>query len=69
MVRKEQEKLENILTLSYFHSFDGRFGDGDHLCPRYWGLGVHQWEQLGKKMRVKYITVELNVWNHDRGCY
>lgn len=35
-------KMKECQTHSYFHSFDGRFGDGDHLCPRDWGLGVHQ---------------------------
>ncbi len=39
-------KPEECQNHSYFHSFDGWFGDGDHLCPRNWGLGVHQWEQL-----------------------
>lgn len=37
-------KARECQTQSYFHRFDGRFGDGDHLRPRDRGLGVHQRE-------------------------
>lgn len=46
---------------SYFHGFDGWFGDRYHLRPWDWGLGLHQGEQLGRQ-----ITEECDTRRQER---